>query len=108
MEPLTDDRIVFSSKRISPDNDGYQDLLVIDMKFAGNGNVVTITVFNETGGFVKKLAGNLLAGTNASVTWDGTADDGSLVNPGIYIFLISVFDDTGKKETWKRVCAVIR
>ena len=73
------------------------------MNLEGNGNVVTVTVFDETGGFVCKLADNLLAGTRASVTWDGTADDGSLVRSGIYIFLISVFDDTGKTEKWKKV-----
>ncbi len=107
-KPEVDDRIAFSSTRITPDNDGNEDLLIIGMNLEGNGNVVTVTVFDETGGFVCKLADNLLAGTKASVTWDGTADDGSLVRSGIYIFLISVFDDTGKTAKWKKVCTVIR
>jgi hypothetical protein len=107
-EPAVDDRIVFSSTRITPDNDGNDDLLVIDLHLEGNGNVVTISVFDETGGYVCKLADNLLAGTNASITWDGTGTNGSLLNSGIYIILISVFDDAGKTEKWKKVCAVIR
>jgi hypothetical protein len=108
LKPQVDTRIILSSTRITPDNDGNEDLLVIDMNLEGSGNVVTITVFDETGGFVLKLAGNLLAGTKASVIWDGTADDGSLVRSGIYILLISVFDDTGKSVKWKKVCSVIR
>jgi Lamin Tail Domain len=107
-KPVTDDRIVFSSTRVTPDNDGHEDLLVIDLNLKGIGNIVSVTVYNETGIFIRKLANNLLAGSTATITWDGTASDGSLVNSGIYIILISVYDDTGKTVKWKKVCAVIR
>jgi hypothetical protein len=100
--------IVLSSTRITPDNDGFEDFLVIDLNLKGNGNVVSVTVFNETGGFVKKITDNLLAGSTASIVWNGTADDENLVNTGIYIILINVFDDTGKILNWKKVCTVIR
>jgi hypothetical protein len=106
--PGTGDKIIFSSSRISPDNDGNNDLLVIDFNLEGSGNVLKIYIYDETGGFVCKLAENLLAGTKASVTWDGTARDGSVVRSGIYIFLITVFNDTGKVEKWKKVCTVVR
>ncbi len=82
--------------------------LVIDLKLAGIGNVVSIIVFDETGHFVKKLTDNLFAGSEATVVWNGTGDDEKLVSTGIYIILISVFDDKGKVEKWKRVCTVIR
>jgi hypothetical protein len=107
-QPVPDDKIVFSSTKITPNNDGNDDLLIIDLNLSGNSNVVTIKVYDETGSYVRKLADNLLAGTKATITWDCTAEDGSIVNSGIYIILISVFDDTGKTERWKRVCAVIR
>jgi hypothetical protein len=105
---VTDDRVVFSSTRITPDNDGHEDLLVIDLNLKGMGNIVSVTIYDETGNFIRKLANNLLAGSTAAITWDCTAKDGSLVNTGIYIILITVFDDTGKTLKWKRVCAVIR
>jgi hypothetical protein len=106
--PATSDNVVFSSSKISPDNDGYEDLLTITMNLTGNGNVVTVTVFDEAGNYVRKIAANLFSGVNASIIWDGTADDGSLVRTGIYIILINLFDDTGKTKTWKKVCTVIR
>jgi hypothetical protein len=107
-KPVSEDKVILSSTKITPDNDGYEDLLVIDLKLNGNGNVLTIRVYDETGDFVCKLADNLLVGNQASVIWDGTGGDGSLVNMGIYIIYISIFDDTGKTEKWKKICTVIR
>jgi len=106
--PKQDDEVMFSSRRISPDNDGYEDVLVIDMNLEGPGNVVTISVFNETGGFISRIAENMLAGNHATVVWDGTYINGSLVDTGIYIILIELFNDKGKTRSWKKVCAVVR
>ena len=76
--PVTSDEVVFSSSRITPDNDGMEDILVIKMNLTGNGNVVSVMIFDETGSYIKKLASNLYAGSEASIMWDGTADDGTL------------------------------
>jgi hypothetical protein len=107
-EPESRDKVVLSSGRITPDNDGNEDFLVLDFRLQGSGNVVSISVFDETGGFVKKIADNFLAGQEASVVWDGTAADGKLVGTGIYILMIQVFNDSGKILKWKKVCTVIR
>ena len=101
-------RVLFSSTRITPDNDGNEDFLVIDLALTGPGNIISVTVFDETGNFVKKIADNMLAGPEAFIVWNGTADDEKLVDTGIYIILITVFDDTGKTRKWKKVCTVIR
>jgi len=106
--PSTSDKVVLSSSKITPDNDGNEDFLSIMMNLKGNGNVVSIMVFDEAGNYVRKIAANLYAGAEASFIWDGTADDGSLVNTGIYIILITLYDDTGKTAMWKKVCTVIR
>lgn len=106
--PVPDDNVALSSTRISPDNDGYEDILSIRFSFEGIGNIVTVTVFDETGSFIKNVATNLFIGPEASLVWDGTADDGSPVRTGIYIILITSFDDTGKTNRWKKVCTVIR
>jgi len=106
--PATVDRMKFSSSRISPDNDGFEDFLVISFSLKGNGNIISASVFDENGNFVKKIASNLLAAPDASLLWDGTADDGTPVRTGIYIIYITLFDDTGKTNKWKKVCTVIR
>jgi hypothetical protein len=106
--PENGDRLSFSSGMISPDNDGFEDVLVIDLETGGPGSVVTITIFDEKGGYVRRLKENFLAGEKASLAWDATTDDGSLVSSGIYIIIIELFDDTGRKKSWKKVCTVIR
>jgi hypothetical protein len=102
------ERVIFSSTKITPDNDGYEDFLTIKLSLNGNGNVISVMVFDESGSFVRKLVSNQLAGPDATILWDGTADDGSAVDTGIYIILITLYDDTGKTEKWKKVCTVIR
>jgi gliding motility-associated-like protein len=106
--PLTDDRLWFSSTRITPNNDGTEDVLTIKMNLAGIGNVVTVMIFDENGTLVRRLAENLLADPETYLSWDGTDNNGSLLPAGIYIFLVTMFNDTGKTQKWKRVCTVIR
>ena len=67
-----------------------------------------MTIFDETGSYVRKLMENFFAGPEATVIWDGTADDGTLAGSGIYIILIDLYNDKGKTKSWKKVCAVIR
>ena len=106
--PAAFDQVVFSSSKITPDNDGYEDFLLISFNLNGNGNVISAMIFDEAGNYVKKIASNLLAGPEATLIWDGTVADGTLADTGIYIVFISLFDDTGKTGKWKKVCSVIR
>ena len=104
----TSDKIALSATKITPDNDGNDDFMIISLSLTGNSNIISASVFDETGSHVKKIVSNLLAGTSTSLVWDGTADDGTLVNSGIYIIFISMYNDKGKTEKWKKVCTVIR
>ena len=106
--PVSEDRVTLSSSRITPDNDGNEDALAIQFNLTGNGNVISLSVFDETGSYVTKIASNMLIGTEGSLVWDGTSADGSPVRNGIYVILISLYDDTGKTSRWKKVCTVIR
>ena len=103
-----DGKIKLSSTRITPDNDGFEDVLIVDMIFPGPGNVITVSIFDENGNFVARPAYNLFAGPEVSVVWDGTAEDGFPVRRGIYIIFIKIYDDKGRTRSWKGVCSVIR
>jgi len=102
------DQVILSSRRISPDNDGNEDILIIDFNLEGNGNVISVTIFNETGYFITDLAENFLAGDHATLVWNGMDESGSLVQTGIYIILINLYNDKGKIRSFKKVCTVIR
>ncbi len=101
-------KVNLSSTRLTPDNDGSEDFLTVSLTPGGIDNVVSLSVYDETGGLVRKIASNMLTGAEVTFIWDGTADDGTPVNSGIYIVLITIFDDKGKVENWKKVCAVLR
>lgn len=103
-----DDRITLSSSRITPDSDGFEDALTIHLNFNVNGNVVSASIFNESGSLVRKIASNLLSGPQGVLYWDGSADDGTPVHNGIYIVLITYYNESGQTGKWKKVCAVIR
>jgi hypothetical protein len=100
--------ITFSSTKITPDNDGFEDFLAIVLKPGGNGNIVSVSVFDERGSQIRKIASNMLTGNEVSIVWDGVADDGSPARSGIYIVYITWFDDSGRSESFKKVCTVLR
>lgn len=106
--PAGADKVSFSSTKISPDSDGFEDFLEMHFSLTGSSNVITVSVFDETGRYVKKVANNLLAGPGTTILWDGTSADNSLVSSGIYVILITIFDDSGKTKQWKKACAVLR
>lgn len=103
-----EEKLTFSSQKISPDNDGYEDVLVIDINTGDPGSTITVTLFDETGSYIRRIVENYLAGDRAAIVWDGTAEDGSPVCSGIYIILTEMFNDKGKTEKWKKVIAVVR
>ena len=107
-QPVSTDKISFSSTKITPDNDGNEDILIIELSLTGTGNVISVTVFDETGNLIKRIASNLLAAPEIRLIWDGTADDGTPVRTGIYIIYITLYNDSGKTEKWKKVCTVIK
>jgi hypothetical protein len=106
-ELTVNDNVILSSTKISPDSDGNEDFLVIDFNLKGLGNIISVTIFDETGTFVRRLADNLLAGPDTLITWDGNSGDGKLVRTGIYIVFIEMFNSFGKVQKWKKVCTVI-
>jgi hypothetical protein len=100
--------ISLSSTRITPDNDGYEDELVMDFSLEDLSNVISADIFSETGNLVRRVARNTFAARKFSLVWDATADDGSLVDSGIYIILVTGYDSTGRTFRWKKVCSVLR
>jgi hypothetical protein len=107
-QPESGGEIGLSSSKITPDEDGIEDVLVINFNLIGNGNIVTVTVFDETGAYVRKIASNMSVGQGSTLVWDGKSDDGSLLETGIYIILIEAYNESGRTNKWKRICTIIR
>lgn len=91
----------FSSKIISPDNDGWQDYLTVSYKMKRPGFVASIRIFNAAGILVKELANNALLGIEGSYTWNGLNEKDQKLPAGIYIIHSSVFGVDGEKRSFK-------
>ena len=96
-----------SSRKISPDNDGFEDYLVISISSEHDQNIISLVVYNDMGYPVRNLANNISSGYNSVFTWEGCDDSGNMVQEGIYI-LCSINISPGRApKIIKKVCTVV-
>lgn len=107
VEPsVKDDAFTLSPKTFSPDGDGKDDYLLISYKLPTDGCIANIRVFSANGIEVKRLASNLLVGTDGVLTWDGLNSSNQRVPVGIYIVYIEYFNPNGETRKYKKTCVV--
>ena len=99
--------MTLSSTRISPDGDGFEDLLAVGVFPGGADNVITVTVFNDRGYPVRRLAERQAAGAGAQFIWDGNSDSGARLPAGLYLITAESFNSAGSSRRWKEVCALL-
>ena len=99
--------VQLSSSRISPDCDGFEDIISVDVFPGGDENVITVTIFNDRGYVVRRLAERFAAGEGAQFIWDGTSDSGTRLPAGLYMIIAETFNTEGVTQRWKKVCAVV-
>ncbi|MFZ2287787.1 MAG: lamin tail domain-containing protein [Bacteroidales bacterium] len=99
--------MTLSSTRVSPDGDGFEDIVSVGVFPGGVGNIITVTVFNDRGYPVRRLAERNAAGAGAQFIWDGTSDSGARLPAGLYMILAESFSAAGSSRRWKEVCAIL-
>lgn len=104
----TESVLSLSSGTISPDNDGFEDILGISINVEEEGVVIQCLIFNDMGRCVRTLAGNTTAGIMNEFFWDALTDDGRVVQRGIYIIYVKLTGQNGYLRQFKKVCAVLR
>jgi hypothetical protein len=97
-----------SSRKISPDNDGFEDILQITLSLPAPGFVIRSSIYSDTGIEVRKLADYTNSGVLDKLFWDGTSESGSLLQSGIYIIFVEITGKNGERTIYKRVCALVR
>lgn len=101
------DEVVFlNSKSFSPDNDGYNDVLIINYKLDKPGYVGNIEIFDGNGRFKLRLMTNELMGISGFKRWDGTDAQGRSMPLGIYIIKYVFFHPEGLLKSGKKVCVL--
>jgi hypothetical protein len=81
----------------SPDNDGFEDQLMINYQLEKEGYLATIKVFDAYGQYIRTLVNNSLLGVSGFVTWDGLSESASYLPTGPYLIHCSIFDLEGNR-----------
>jgi hypothetical protein len=96
------DEINIYPEVFTPDNDGYNDIQSINIKFNTSANTISIKVFSSKGFLVKDLVNNEYTGTNVSYSWDGITENNMLAPTDIYIYMITIFNTDGNVRHYKK------
>jgi len=96
-----------SSTRVSPDGDGFEEVVSVSVWPGGDDNIISVMVFNDRGYCVRRLAERFSAGAGATFVWDGTSDSGARLPAGLYMIMAESVSSSGVSRRWKKVCAVL-
>lgn len=79
------------SKHFSPDNDGLNDICIINYNLPESGYIANIDVFTPIGEKLVSIANQHLCNQIGTFIWDGADTQGQIANVGIYVIYIEVF-----------------
>jgi hypothetical protein len=90
----------------TPDNDGKNDVLMVEFALEDAGYLTNINIFSTNGNRIRCLAKNRLLSTEDGIAWDGRDDKNQKAPIGIYIIYISLFKPDGKSIQVKKTCVL--
>lgn len=97
----------FTSDVISPDNDGFEDVLQVNYEMNEAGFVGSFSVYDDRGRKIAQVMQSELLGINGTFTWDGVDSDGSKASIGTYVGLFEAFNVNGGVVFTKRKAFVV-
>ncbi len=92
--------------RLSPDSDGFEDVLQINYVTEQAGYTATIHVYDANGRLIDKIAQNELLAREGTFKWEGITSDGQKAPIGIYVLWIEYFNLEGRVERMKKAIVV--
>jgi len=102
----TSDMVTFEPKIFSPNADGVNDRFLIKLTPGEPGMMVNIRIYNENGLEIRRLANNLMIGSQDIVEWDGTKENHQKAGLGFYIINVELFGLQGQKKHFRSVCVL--
>lgn len=104
---LYNGKLTLSTPTISPDNDGFEDVLVMNYEMEALGYVGNIKIYNDRGSLIRDLIQNELLGNSGQFIWDGLNDKVQKAHVGTYIILFEGYNtNSGKTFKLKKVVVV--
>lgn len=85
------------SDHFSPNNDGFEDVLIVNYNTRHDDYGANFNVYNTKGQRIKNIYTNILLSAEGSIEWDGTNDNGEKVKAGMYIMIVEQLSAKAKK-----------
>lgn len=105
--PNSGGTISLTSNSFSPDNDGFQDALLITYEVDQPTMLGDMVIYDDMGRKVRTLLSSHLLGERGVIKWDGLRDDENKASIGPYIILFEALNtDTGEKIAIRKVVTV--
>lgn len=98
--------VTLEPQTFSPDNNGFEDVLLINYAFETTGNVANIQIFDTEGRKIRQLVSNELLALKGTFSWEGRNDDNEKARAGIYILYFEIFDTEGNVQHFKKACVL--
>jgi len=92
---LTNGNFNLSSDLISPDNDGYQDVVQLNYQMNEAGMLGKVTIYDDRGRLIRTICSNELLGTEGTLSWDGLTDNFVKSSIGVYVLFFEAFSTNG-------------
>lgn len=92
---LTNGNFNLSSDLISPDNDGYQDVVQLNYQMSEAGMLGKVTIYDDRGRLIRTICSNELLGTEGTLSWDGLIDKSTKASIGVYVLFFEAFSTNG-------------
>lgn len=98
----TTDEFSILPEAFTPDGDGVDDVTTFHYAQSSSGKRADLLIFDSGGLLVKTLLKNQVIGTNGTIQWDGTDDQGKAVRMGYYLVIIKTLDTNGTINQYKK------
>jgi hypothetical protein len=92
---LSNGEFSFTSATVSPDNDGFEDVLQINYEMSEPSLLGTFTIYDDRGRKIRELFKSELLATKGTFTWDGVSDLETKTSIGTYIAVFEAFSLDG-------------
>jgi len=107
VSPNSGGTLSLSSNSFSPDNDGFQDALLITYEVDQPTMLGDLVIYDDMGRKVRTLLTSHLLGESGVIKWDGLRDDDNKASIGPYIILFEALNtNSGEKIAIRKVVTV--
>lgn len=103
---MLENMIEITNPRLSPDGDGFEDVLLIHYETPQPGYLLNLRIFDAQGRLVRNLVRNESLAAAGAYQWDGFTNERTKARIGIYVLWFELFDNSGKVEERKETVVV--